>query len=122
MATVLWVLMEALRYVGVCSQPVTPSIARALLDQLGVAADCRSFADLDLETSKIVGGPPLPKPLIIVPRYEPAESEEVVEQEVTGAPDMAAPPDAVSDEALAVLESQVREQTERVRLAKQEVG
>lgn len=31
---VLWVLMETLRYIGIVSQPITPSIASALLDQV----------------------------------------------------------------------------------------
>ena len=34
MATVLWVLLESMRFVGILYQPVVPSISAALLDQL----------------------------------------------------------------------------------------
>ena len=44
MATVLWVLLESMRFVGILYQPVVPSISAALLDQLGVPHDRRSFA------------------------------------------------------------------------------
>ena len=55
MATVLWVLLESMRFVGILYQPVVPSISAALLDQLGVPHDRRSFAALAPGNS-FVGG------------------------------------------------------------------
>jgi len=123
MGTVLWVLMETLRYVGICSQPVTPTIAASLLDQLGVAEGTRSFAALDLPDSKLVGGAPLPKPEIIVPRYEPSEEDAHDGRAAGGASKAGVASDEVEElsvEALEALEAQVREQGERVRQIKSE--
>ena len=72
MATVLWVLLESMRFVGILYQPVVPSISAALLDQLGVPHDRRSFAAL-APGNELVGGAPLPTPAIIIPRYEKEE-------------------------------------------------
>ena len=72
MATVLWVLLESMRFVGILYQPVVPSISAALLDQLGVPHDARSFAAL-APGNELVGGAPLPTPAIIIPRYEKEE-------------------------------------------------
>jgi len=72
MQTVLWVLMETLRYVGIAQQPITPTICARLLDQLAVPDDARSFAAF-ANGHELQGGVALPKPEIIVPRYEPPE-------------------------------------------------
>lgn len=72
MQTVLWVLMETLRYVGIAQQPITPTICARLLDQLAVPDDARSFAAF-ASGHELAGGGALPKPEIIVPRYEPPE-------------------------------------------------
>ena len=74
MATVLWVLMESLRYVGLAYQPVTPSISSGILDQLGVPHDRRDFSYFSSDYA-LVGGDTLPKPSIIIPRYESAEEK-----------------------------------------------
>lgn len=73
MQTVLWVLMETLRYVAVLHQPITPTIASQLLDQIGVQPTQRSFEHLTPDNA-LQGGAPLPKPAIVVPRYEPPDS------------------------------------------------
>ena len=74
MATVLWVLMESLRFVGMAYQPVTPSISAGILDQLGVPHDRRDFSYFSSDYA-LVGGDTLPKPEIIIPRYESAEDK-----------------------------------------------
>jgi len=115
MCTVLWVLMESLRIVGILHQPFTPTIASQLLDQLGVPSDARSFDALQ-PGHELVGGTPLPQPAIIVPRYEPPELSESAEE---SAPAAEAVPAAVSGAQLAELEETIRAQGEKVRVAKQ---
>ena len=61
MATVLWVLMESLRWVAIAYQPVIPSLASGILDQLNVPLDARHFGCLSPECALVAGGP-LPKP------------------------------------------------------------
>jgi methionyl-tRNA synthetase len=68
MATVLWVLAEVLRHLGILVQPFMPASAARLLDQLSVAADRRSFAALTA-TDALVSGTPLPPPQGIFPRF-----------------------------------------------------
>ena len=72
MATVLWVLMESLRWVAIAYQPVIPSLASGILDQLNVPLDARHFGCLSPECALVAGGA-LPKPEIIIPRYEADE-------------------------------------------------
>jgi hypothetical protein len=113
MRTVLWVLLEVLRHVGICSQPVTPSIASALLDQIAVRRDARAFRDLQVG-GELVGGTPLPQPQIVVPRYEPPAQEEG-----GGAAAAAASARPVMSEAeLSELEGRVSSQGELVRQIK----
>eukprot|EP00521_Asterionellopsis_glacialis_P007717 CAMPEP_0195280960 /NCGR_PEP_ID=MMETSP0707-20130614/463_1 /TAXON_ID=33640 /ORGANISM="Asterionellopsis glacialis, Strain CCMP134" /LENGTH=243 /DNA_ID=CAMNT_0040339795 /DNA_START=1 /DNA_END=732 /DNA_ORIENTATION=- len=69
MATVLYVLMEVLRHVGILYQPVIPQGANAILDQLSVPADERTFAHLTDDFS-IKSGTPISKPRGIFPRYD----------------------------------------------------
>ena len=75
MATVLYVLADAVRHVAILAQPVMPDAMARLLDQLGVAEDARSFAAL-ADGVALVPGTPLPKPQGVFPRYvEPEEDE-----------------------------------------------
>ncbi len=68
METVLYVLAETLRHLGVMLQPFTPDSAAALLDQLGVAPGNRTFASLG-EGGALKGGAALPAPKGIFPRF-----------------------------------------------------
>ncbi|MCA8909397.1 MAG: methionine--tRNA ligase [Rhodospirillaceae bacterium] len=68
MATVLYVLADAVRHVAILAQPVMPDAMARLLDQLGVAEDARSFAAL-ADGVALVPGTPLPKPQGVFPRY-----------------------------------------------------
>ncbi len=68
MATVLAVLVEVLRIAGILVQPVMPRAASALLDQLAVSADARSFAAI--ETGSVPAGTALPAPKGLFPRHE----------------------------------------------------
>jgi methionyl-tRNA synthetase len=65
METVLWVAAETIRYLAILMQPVVPTAAGKLLDQLG--AEARDFAALD--GAPLVPGTPLPKPEGVFPRY-----------------------------------------------------
>jgi methionyl-tRNA synthetase len=66
MATVLRVLLEAIRSVGILLQPFMPQTMSKLLDQLGVAPDRRQWAVLALPLPE---GIALPPPFGIFPRY-----------------------------------------------------
>jgi methionyl-tRNA synthetase len=66
MATVLYVLMELLRRVGLLLQPVMPDTMAKLLDQLAIPADRRNFAAWD---NALVPGTALPAPSGLFPRY-----------------------------------------------------
>ena len=68
MATVLWVLAEAIRHLAILAQPVVPEAAGRLLEQLAVPADRRSFADLG-EGGALQPGTPLPAPAGVFPRH-----------------------------------------------------
>ena len=68
MATVLWVLAEVLRHLGLLVQPFMPASAARLLDQLAVDADKRTFAALTADAA-LVPGTPLPAPQGIFPRF-----------------------------------------------------
>ncbi len=75
MATVLWVLAEVLRHLGILVQPFMPTSAGRLLDQLAVPADRRAFAALT-SADALVAGTPLPRPQGIFPRYVEGEGGE----------------------------------------------
>ncbi|OYV33126.1 MAG: hypothetical protein B7Z81_11810 [Acidocella sp. 20-61-6] len=66
MATVLHVLVCALRAIALMLQPFLPDSAAKLLDQLGVAADARHFACLD---APVAEGTVLPPPAGLFPRF-----------------------------------------------------
>jgi methionyl-tRNA synthetase len=70
MATVLYVCIEVIRQVAIYVQPVMPGSGAKLLDQLGVPAEKRSFADI---ASAIAPGTKLPAPVGVFPRYTPPE-------------------------------------------------
>jgi methionyl-tRNA synthetase len=66
MATVLYVLMETLRRVGVLLQPFMPTTIAKLLDLLAIPADGRQFTTWD---AALVPGVALPPPTGLFPRY-----------------------------------------------------
>ncbi len=75
MATVLYVLAEVIRHLGMLAQPFMPDSAGKILDQLAVAADTRSFANLGPDHA-LKPGTALPKPVAVFPRYVEEEAEE----------------------------------------------
>ncbi len=68
MQTVLWTTLEALRNIALVVQPVVPDGAAQLLDQLGVAADMRTFASVGPQ-NRLAAGVELPAPRPIFPKY-----------------------------------------------------
>jgi methionyl-tRNA synthetase len=70
MATVLYVLAETIRHLAILAQPVVPTAAGKLLDQLAVPADARGFSALDLV---LKAGTQLPKPEGVFPRRTDVE-------------------------------------------------
>lgn len=68
MKTVLYVLMESLRRIAILYQPLIPQGANAILDQLTVPEDERSFEHL--ETRSIQFGAAVAKPVGVFPRIE----------------------------------------------------
>lgn len=67
MQTVLYVILESLRYTSILYQPIIPGSAEKMLDQLGVPGTERTFAHLT-EDFSLKPGNPLPKPQGIFPR------------------------------------------------------
>jgi len=68
MNTVLYVLAETIRRLGLLVQPIMPQSAARLLDQLGLAGDARSFAAFGKDHA-LKPGTALPKPEGIFPRF-----------------------------------------------------
>ncbi len=68
MATVLYVLAEAIRHTALLLQPVMPTSCARILDQLAVGADARGFDRLSAE-HRLVAGTALPKPQGVFPRW-----------------------------------------------------
>ncbi len=66
MAAVLRVLVDVMRPVATVLQPVMPGSMARMLDQLGVSANTRDLAALDVPTP---GGLTLPPPAGIFPRF-----------------------------------------------------
>jgi methionyl-tRNA synthetase len=66
MATVLYVLLDAIRQVGILVQPFMPESAAKILDLLAVAPNDRDFGALGRELEP---GTALPKPSPVFPRY-----------------------------------------------------
>jgi methionyl-tRNA synthetase len=77
MATVLYVLLEVLRYSAILYQPLIPESAGKILDQLTVPANERTFLHLSEEYS-IKAGAAISKPVGIFPRIE-MPADELVE-------------------------------------------
>jgi methionyl-tRNA synthetase len=71
MATVLYVLAEVVRRLAILSQPVLPRGMARMLDQLGVAANARTFATLE---QSLAAGTALPAPEGVFPRYVEPEN------------------------------------------------
>jgi methionyl-tRNA synthetase len=71
--TVLYVLAETIRHLGILIQPVMPTSAAKLLDQLALPPDQRDFAAL--ATHPLASGTQLPKPEGVFPRYVEEESK-----------------------------------------------
>jgi methionyl-tRNA synthetase len=72
MATVLYVLAEVLRALGIVLQPFMPETMARLLDQLAVPSDKRDFAALGA-AGRLSPGTALPAPLGLFPRIVEAE-------------------------------------------------
>jgi methionyl-tRNA synthetase len=68
METVLYVLAESLRSLGILLQPFMPDSANVLLDQLAVPKAGRSFAHLTQDYA-LKSGTPLPPPQGLFPRH-----------------------------------------------------
>jgi methionyl-tRNA synthetase len=77
MATVLYVIMEVLRYAAILYQPLIPTSANAILNQLAIPDDQRSFSFLTEEYS-VQPWTQLQKPQGVFPRIE-VPAEELVE-------------------------------------------
>jgi len=71
MHTVLYVLAETLRHLGILAQPFVPGSAARLLDQLAVPASARDFTAL--AAAPLRPGTKLPKPEGIFPRFVEAK-------------------------------------------------
>ncbi|MBL24345.1 MAG: methionine--tRNA ligase [Rhodospirillaceae bacterium] len=71
MATVLYVLAETIRRLGLIVQPFMPDAAAAILDLLAIEADKREFRHFD-ET--LASGTALPKPKPVFPRFVEEET------------------------------------------------
>lgn len=66
METVLYVLLETIRVLGILTQPLMPDASNRILDYLGIAPGERSFDSLG---KPLVSGVPLDQPVPIFPRY-----------------------------------------------------
>lgn len=82
MATVLYVIMEVLRYTAILYQPVIPESASMILDQLTVPANERTFVNLS-NKYRIPPGTPITKPEGIFPRIELPSTEDLVQTTAT---------------------------------------
>ena len=72
MATVLYVLAEVVRVLGIAVQPVTPESANKILDQIKIPEDERSFEHIS-DTYKLKSGTSIDKPEGVFPRLESNE-------------------------------------------------
>jgi methionyl-tRNA synthetase len=68
MQTVLYVLLETFRYIGILLQPLVPEAANKLLNLLSVPMEKRSFASLKIQDS-LKPGTALPKLEALFPRF-----------------------------------------------------
>jgi len=72
MATVLYVLAETIRQVGLLVQAFMPDAASRILDQLSISPEARRLADMDI---RLVPGTALPKPAPVFPRFVEEEAK-----------------------------------------------
>jgi len=77
METVLYVLLETIRYAAILYQPIIPESANKILDQLTVPVDERTFDHLSDDFS-IKSGNAISKPVGVFPRLELEEAEPVL--------------------------------------------
>jgi len=80
MQSVLYVLAEVLRHVGILLQPFMPESCGRLLDQLAVPGNARTFDFLNTsghitDKNSLKPGTPLPSPEPIFPRFAEPEAE-----------------------------------------------
>lgn len=68
MGTVLYVLGETIRQLGILVQPIMPGAGAKILDQLSVPKDARAFAHLTSDDA-LKPGSPIPKPEGVFPRF-----------------------------------------------------
>lgn len=68
MATVLYVLAETIRNLGILIQPIMPEAAARMLDQLEIDPDARTFAHLGPDHA-LQPGTAMPKPSPVFPRF-----------------------------------------------------
>ena len=68
MATVLYVLMEVIRYTAILYQPLIPDSANKILDQISTPKEERHF--VHLETSPLKPKAPINQPVSVFPRFE----------------------------------------------------
>ncbi|CAJ1937762.1 unnamed protein product [Cylindrotheca closterium] len=68
MKTVLYVLLEVIRYSAILYQPLIPDSANKILDQITVPKDERTFAHL--ESSPVQPLTPMQPPVSVFPRFE----------------------------------------------------
>lgn len=73
MNTVLYVMAEVTRHLGLIMQPYVPDSAAKMLDQLGVAPDARTFAHFG-PAHALKGGAALPAPAPVFPRWAPPKA------------------------------------------------
>ncbi|MCC2665124.1 MAG: metG [Geminicoccaceae bacterium] len=69
MATVLYVLAEAIRRLALLTQAFLPDASARILDQLAVAADARTLAHCRDGSAMLRPGAPLPAPTGVFPRF-----------------------------------------------------
>lgn len=70
MNTVLYVLAETIRCLGIAIQPVMPESAAKLLEQIAAPVDARNYANLDASFA-LKAGTELPLPTGVFPRIDP---------------------------------------------------
>ena len=66
MQTILYTLAETIRKIAILTQPLLPTASTAILNQLSVPKDQRSFSSLD---QSLKPGTVLPEPVAVFPRY-----------------------------------------------------
>jgi methionyl-tRNA synthetase len=71
--TVLYVLAETIRHLGLYIQPYMPDSSAVMLDQLAVPDDARDFTHVG-EGSALTPGTTLPKPVPVFPRFVEEET------------------------------------------------